>query len=336
MKAKIRIHRPENIQWGRYHTPWFRYFKTFLEQHFDVECLTYDSREDLGYAHIELACKDNIGLQPTVSDVDTLIENLETGDFVVLSFTEYFNHRNVHYLKSMHCKKILLAHFSYHNIYHWLKADRLLHRIDAVSPWFFGWMEEFDINSCRDYKNQVTEFCTDKMFWKGSGWRGGDAAYRKVVNLLKEKGLVDPDSMNHDQYMKELARHKIALSYYLDLSMYSTPYDHPGEFCYRDMEYMSIGVPFIRIEYRDAVYDGLIPNYHYIAIPRDKAYVEYSKNGDAGVANIIEQKFNEVKNDDDFLKFISKNQLEWFDKYANLPNSLDFTFKLTGINNWIQ
>lgn len=325
----IRFHRVDNINYGRYHGHWFKQFAEYCRQYFTVEWINYATTADQGTATITLQSEvPGFGNTPPLSDVDCIIENLDTNEYVVLSFTEYFNSYIVHYLKSNLCKKLCTAHFSHHNIYHWLKRDNLLHKLDTVSPWFFGSFNKFDIDYYRQIRNEVTEL-NSKLFYKGSG-----QGYRKVVQILNDIGLVDSTSVTYHDYLDTIARTKCALSYYMDLDKYYTAFHHPGEFCYRDMEYMSLGVPFIRIEYKDAVYDGLLPNYHYIAIPREFAYDAYNKDGDMGVANLIVEKYNEVINDNDFLQFISTNQLAWFDKYAKWPNSANFTIQLTGMDSW--
>ena len=109
----------------------------------------------------------------------------------------------------------------------------------------------------------------------------------------------------------------------MDVDMFNSANEHPGELCYRDIEMMSIGVPYIRIEYKSEIHNAFIPNYHYIMIPREHAYMEFDKNGHQGVANLIISKYNEVKNDDEFLKFISRNQREWYDKNMRWQKSAE-------------
>jgi hypothetical protein len=326
----IRFHRIDNIDYGRSHGPWYKKFAEYCEQYFNVEWVNYAETTYQGTGTIQLQAElPHFGSTPPLSDADCIIENLETNKFVVLTFTEYFNSYVVHYLRSDNCEKLCSAHFSYHNIYHWLKRDNILHKLDNVSPWFFGMFETFDIDHYRTLRENTTEF-NSQLFYKGSGQE-----YRKVINILHEQNIVDRNPVPFDTYLHELSTAKCGLSYYMDLDKYHTPFHHPGEFCYRDMEYMAVGTPFIRIEYKDAVYNGLIPNYHYISIPREYAHIAYHTEGNEGVAELIKQKYNEVINDEPFLNFVSKNGKEWIDKYARWPVSAEFTFKLTGLDKWI-
>lgn len=326
----IRFHRIDNTDYPRYHGIWFKKFAKYCEQYFTVEWINYAKTSSQGAAEITLQTNvGSFGHHPPLSDVDCVIENMDTHEYVVISFTEYFNSYVVHYLRSEMCKHVCLAHFNYTNIYYWLRRDNLTHQINKVSPWFFGSITEYDVNLYRTLRNTTDTF-SDNLFFKGSG--AGD--YRKVIKILHDRKVIDNESIHINDYFTQLATTKCALSYYMDLDRYYTPFHHPGEFCYRDMEYMAVGTPFIRIEYKDAVHNGLLPNYHYISIPREHAYDVYNKHGDEGVADLIVEKHQEILHDDAFLQHISTNQRTWFDNYARWPNSAHLTMELTGIKEW--
>lgn len=316
------FHRVVNKLYGRYHNTFFEKYYNFLKKDRECKWIDYAQTEDSGWENIRL---ESIDLEKPISDVDCVIEDTEKKEFYILSFTEYFNSYIVHLIHHEACKKVLLTHFSWHNIYYWCKKDNLTHKLNIISPWIFGSHTEYDIDYYRKKRTENNEDkIGDMLFFKGSG-----QGYRKAITILQEYwGVVDNSSLTQEQYFENLIKHEIALSYYQDLDKYATPYDHQGEFCYRDMEYMALGVPFIRIEYRDAVYNGLIPNYHYISISREKAYETYKKNGDEGVSELIFDTWQEVKDDKEFLNYISKNQIKWFDKYIRWPNSALLTNKL--------
>jgi len=330
---KIRIHRFNNEQWGRAHLPFFKTFDEYLKKYFDVEVINYNKDGNTFSGSINT--KKNIstyGKNPPLSDVDCVIENLQTGDIKVLSFTEYFSNYVSHYAKSNVCSKVLLAHFNWHNVYYWMKRENAVQMVDKVKPWIFLPFEEFDYHNYR-HKRDTCENLNTKMYWQGSGVDD----YRQCVRFIEEDGYLQPiQPTNHDIYLENMSKSKIGMSYYQKLDRYRTPFDYPGEFCYRDIEYMSIGLPFIRIEYKDSVHDPLLPNVHYISIPRDVAHVEYEKNGERGVANLYIQRYNEVINDDVFLEYISKNQKEWFDRNILSPNREKLTFDLLGLGEWLN
>jgi hypothetical protein len=213
-----------------------------------------------------------------------------------------------------------------------MKRDRSVKDIDKVKPWIFLPYKEFDYDHYRELRKSKTEL-QEKLFYLGSGID----SYRKSVQIVESKGLLQKTgNYEFKDYLDKMISSKVGLSHYLDLDKYNTPFDHPGEFCYRDIEYMSVGLPFIRIEYKDSVHDPLLPNHHYISIPREKAYVEYEKNGDEGVADLYINKYLEVKDDQELLNFISKNQIEWFDRNIKSPNIEKLTFELLELNKWLN
>jgi hypothetical protein len=329
--TKIRIHRFENPQWGREHLPFFKRFDEYLKNHFDVDSINYNIDGKTFTGKIELQSNTpSFGKNPPLSDVDCVIENLDTLEIKVISFTEYFNNFISHTIKSENCTKALLAHFNWHNIYYWLKRENAINNMHKVNPWIFLPFEKFDYQRYRDIRDNVETF-TEKLFWLGSGY--GD--YRKAIKIVNDKGFLQkPEASPHDIYLNKLASSKIAMGYYTDLSKYNTPFDHPGEFCYRDIEYAIIGVPFIRIEYKDTLHNPLQPNKHYISIPREHAYVAYDKYGDEGVADLYIKKYEEFKNNDEFLKYISTNLREWADTNILNGSAENLTFKLLNLEDW--
>jgi len=212
-----------------------------------------------------------------------------------------------------------------------MKRENATKHIGKIKPWIFLPYEEFNAESYREKRKNITEF-EDKMFWLGSG----ADEYRKMIRIAEQKGFVQPIEVTpFDLYMEKLIKSKVALSYYTTLSRYNTPNDHQGEFCYRDIEYMLLGVPFIRIEYKDTLHNPLIPNHHYISIPREHAYVAYEKNGDEGVADLYIETYKQVINDNDFLGFISKNQIEWSNNNLLGESKERLTFDLLGLKYWL-
>lgn len=329
----IRIHRYENEQWGRAHLPFFKTFDEYLKQFFDIEIINYNKDGDTFSGSIDLIKSIGaFGHNPPISDVDYVIENLNTGELKVFSFTEYFNSYISHIAKSDACSSVLLAHFNWHNVYYWMKREGAINHLHKIKPWIFLPFQEFDYELYRKKRSEIKVY-DDKMFWLGSGVD----AYRKMIRIIHNKGFMQSiDSTSHLLYLDRLINSKIGLSYYLDLDKYNTPYDHPGEFCYRDIEYMILGLPFIRIEFKDVTHNQLLPNHHYISIPREHAYVAYDRNGDEGVADLYIQRYNEVINDNEFLNFISNNQIDWANNNILGNQREKITFELLKLNDWLK
>jgi hypothetical protein len=330
---KIRTHRYENDKWGRAHLPFFKKFDGFLSNYFEVESINYNKDGNTFNGQISLinevgGFKNN----PPISDVECVIENLETGETKLISFTEYFNSYACHIAKSENCTKTLLAHFNWQNVYHWMKREGAISKLNKIKPWIFLPFQEFDVEEYRLRREKITNY-ERRIFWQGSGVDN----YRKMIRVIDKKGYLQPIiPMSHENYLNELIKSKVGLSYYLDLDKYNTPFDHPGEFCYRDIEYTLLGVPYIRIEFKDTTFNPLLPNVHYISIPREKAYVAYEKYGDVGVADLYIERYKEIIDDEIFLSYISKNQLLWADNNLMGDNKYKLTFQLLGLDKWLN
>lgn len=334
MKTKIIIHRFENEKWGRSHLPFFKNFDCYLSNFFQIDTRNYNTDGNTFAGRIRLIqpIDDNFKTNPPISDVENVIENSITGELKLLSFSEYFNSYACHIAKSNLCSKTLLAHFNWHNLYYWMNRDHAIKAMHKISPWIFLPYMEFDVKTYRN-KRLFTQKFNDKMFWLGSGVD----SYRKAIRIIERKGFLQPIIIQtHEQYLNKIVNSKIGLSYYLDLDKYKTPFDHPGEFCYRDIEYTLLGLPYIRIEFKDNLYNPLLPNVHYISIPREQAYIAYAQRGDEGVADLYIEKYNEIINNEDFLNYISINQIQWSDQNILNNNIYELTFRLLELNKWIN
>ena len=165
------------------------------------------------------------------------------------------------------------------------------------------------------------------MFWLGSGVD----SYRKVIREIENRGYLQPiTQISFEPYLEKLINSKIGLSYYMELDKYNTPYDHPGEFCYRDIEYMALGIPMIRFNYLSELNPNLIPNYHYISINRPDDLI-IDRLGNESHAKLIEERFLEVKDDYEFLNFISKNARQYYTDYLSRENRVNHTIKLLNL-----
>jgi len=95
-----------------------------------------------------------------------------------------------------------------------------------------------------------------------------------------------------------------------------------------------VGIPILRFEYVSKMHDPLIPNYHYISIPRPDDMVSYSQ-GIEEHAKLIVKRYQEVLNDDEFLKFIAQNARSYYEKNCTMNQIIKNTYELLELNNWL-
>ena len=327
----LKIHRYENPKWGRYHLPLFKKLDNYFSQFFELEILNYTKDDAKGPISLRRNLDSKFGRHPTITDVEYVLEN-EEGELKVVSATEYYNNYVSHFAKSPNCSRVLLSHFNWHNLYFWAKREGELTAIRKVKPWIFLPYSEFDVARYRQIR-QSQSMLNPKLFWKGCG--ADD--YRKTILYLHKFGDMQDIHCTgtEEEYLLLLSKSQLAVSFYTTLSRYRTPFDYPGEFCYRDMEYQLLGVPYIRIEYKDTLHNPLLPNHHYISIPREEAYVAFEKRGDLGVAELYQKVYKEVIGDKEFLNFISENQINWSNANLLNGNAEKLTFDLLGLCDWL-
>jgi hypothetical protein len=98
---------------------------------------------------------------------------------------------------------------------------------------------------------------------------------------------------------------------------------------------MAMGIPLIRFKYNSEMNPNLIPDYHYISVDRpDEIILDNQLN--SSHAYLIEDKFIQIKNDVNFLNFISDNAKNYYDNYIKGINGVNHTIKLLELDKWIQ
>jgi hypothetical protein len=156
-----------------------------------------------------------------------------------------------------------------------------------------------------EYLNETT---IDKLFCLFS-------TGRPIGEQLRAEGLIterEGPMTIHDYLM-------MAVKYRMGLALSGV-----AEVNFREIEYLSIGVPMLRIEYMTQLDPPLIPNYHYVAVDRSNfpwnMYAD--REGGPEYVEAYRQRYNEVKDDKDFLQFVAKNGRDYYTEYCNPFNRL--------------
>jgi hypothetical protein len=156
----------------------------------------------------------------------------------------------------------------------------------------------------------------DKFYFKGNV----NGMQRNSVKLLENtEWFYTGNTSEHLKYLNETINYKVGLSI-----------PGIGEICYRDIEYMAMGIPMMKFEYITKMNPELIPDYHYISIKRDDVdisnkqtlFVSVEKERLGGEIHIQKyiDRFLEVKDDYEFLEFISNNAKKYYDTYLTDAN----------------
>lgn len=160
----------------------------------------------------------------------------------------------------------------------------------------------------------------DEMFFLFS-------THREFPTKLREMGLCSK-SPGHGLPINGYLN--LAIQYKMGISAASV-----AEIAYREIEYMAIGLPNIRMEYMTQLEPKLIPDYHYISIPREGFEWNHHADRDGGdkYVEAYAKRFNETKNDYDFLEFITKNARDYYVEYCHPINRIKHILNSLNLKN---
>ena len=116
-----------------------------------------------------------------------------------------------------------------------------------------------------------------------------------------------------ENYFHELSNNRLSLSL-----------NGAGEICNRDLEILSSRSVLFRPKLNQKFHNELIPDYHYLTFDVCEDANEQ--------ADIILKKFNEVKDDVKYLKFISENGYKWFKQNGTISSNVKILKKVVNIN----
>lgn len=177
-----------------------------------------------------------------------------------------------------------------------------------------------DLSFDEIYEERKNLELIDELFFASS-------TRREDPFILSKMGICNSNVQwmgSMENYIKQASKYKVGLA----ISSVS-------EKCYREIEYMAIGLPCMRLTFIGDHSPPLVPNYHYIEVNREENGIPtetWSCSADrAGGELYVEaykKRFLEVKDDKDFLDFISTNAREYFKTYCDTPVRIKELLKL--------
>ncbi len=144
-------------------------------------------------------------------------------------------------------------------------------------------------------------------------FRGFLYGSRYSLSQTNKIKITDEKLMPETVYFDELNNNKISLSL-----------NGAGEICNRDLEILSSRSVLFRPKLKQKFYNELIPDYHYLTFELSNDPYEQ--------ADLIINKFNEVKDDIKFLKSISDNGYKWFKQNGTIDANVKILKKVVNIN----
>ena len=310
----LKIHNPCNE-----HTRYYRYYNYFWDKLTDKLKEKYSVSENRYFEkanseRFPVTLKD--GSSTLLLECEYLIENLDTSEIYVLSVSDDLSHATLDLQNNTNLKKVLISQF------YRKKIENHTHKnINKYSPWIYF---HSDYNTDLSYwrqKRQKVNSLNNRLFFRGSNLES-----RPILKYFDNNSFTGPYSIGgSNNYFEDLINHTVGLSV-----------AGRGEFCYRDIEYMAIGIPMLRFEYRSELYKKLLPDYHYISVPYPNNMpldngLPTDRLGLQEHSEMLLDKYLEVCKNTEFLNFISKNAIEYYDNYLAEKNSLLSTLEILGL-----
>jgi len=315
-KTKLRIHNSCNK-----YTRYYRYYNFFWDALTYELGKTFEIEENRYFEHAHTIPMP-IKLKKAKCDLeiyesDYVIENVESGDFYILTACDVLTGHVIAERENPHLKKVLVAQYIDQIIKHNVENPHT----SKYSPWIYF---QSGLTNLEEYfyKRKLILNFNKKLYFRGK------IDDRPILKYFSPSILESGQTINQNDYFNEAINHEIGLSI-----------GGVGELCYRDIEYMGMGIPFLRFEFASSLKEPLIPNVHYISVDRPNDLPTEQRTCGVGLdrmglehhAKLIEQRYLEVIDDKEFLRFVSTNAREYYEKYLMYPNNVRHTINWLGL-----
>ena len=308
---KLTIHNPCNE-----HTRYYRNYNLFWDKLTERLKSKYDVTENRYY---EFANSRNFDIELKnktestnfyLMECEYVIQFDDTSEIYVLSVSDVLSCATLEEKNNPLLKKVLMSQFD--------KEDIRAHVGDENMGKYFPWIYfQSGIHDLEQYyyRRKVISELNDKMIFRGTS-----IEERSILGYMNSELFEGPHIVGGaEPYFNDIINYKVGLSV-----------AGRGQLCYRDIEYMAIGLPFIRFEYTCEMNPKLIPNYHYISVDRPEGLIN-DRFGNECHAKLLEERFLQVKDDRKFLEFISNNARDYYKKYLSYDNNVDHTMNILGL-----
>jgi len=316
--TKIRIHNPCN-EYTRHHRQYNLFWDRLTEEltkMFDVEENRYYNDAHQGYMDIQLQSVNTENFPFGLQECDYIIENLDNGEFCFVSTADVIHLNLVREQDNPKLKKVLFASWGEDSMYENVREENR----HKYSPWmhFQAALTELDTFY---YKRKYSTTRNKKLYFRGSTNSRPILAHFSP-NIITNTSVI---GSRPEEYFNDLIKYQMGLAV-----------GGVAELCYREIEYMALGIPFIRFVYNNRLKVPLIPNVHYIAIDRpDDLPENKDRLGLKRHAELIEKRYLEVIDDLKLLEFVAKNGREYYNKYIRYPNDVKHTIEYLELTDWI-
>lgn len=295
-KSDLIVHNPNNdfLRGFRDHSVFWDEIIGLLGQTHSVMENRYQEKAHLEDAKVHLSKGIRDFLQ--VKNCELVIEDSRSGDFYILSLADQISPAILSEQDNPHLKMVLYSQYVPDQIVFHTGKNAYKYR-----PWIYFPQNTADFEGLYAKRKCMSDL-KRKMYFKGT------RDYRPIIDHIDQSLLSDNAGLTHREYLEEMMVYRLALSVGGAAN---------GDICYRDIESMALGVPMIRFEYIVALDPNLAPNYHYFSIPIPddlplQNAVKKDRLGTKKHAEMIEQRFREIVDELDYLRFVSDNARRYY------------------------
>ncbi len=160
----------------------------------------------------------------------------------------------------------------------------------------------------------------NSLFFRGYLWDSRKLMTENIINKYNDIIIIDKNTesnnLHYGEFVEEIALYKASLSL-------------PGgtSICHRDIESFAVGTPVFRSLLTTNYPDPLLPNHHYIAF---YGLCDYSDEHHAKFVSYKDFQdnllywWNKLKNNEEYLNYVSKNAREWFVKHCTMEQNIPY------------
>jgi len=297
-KKNLKIYQSSNFK-----NNYFRYYHFFFNKLTEILKLYYNVEEDRFFEKADDEPRKislSSGIQTEILECEIVIEDLNTKEIYVFSVCDLLSSCVIDLCKSPHTVKICLSQFNKEILDKHIPKEFQT----KIIPSIYFPSTVYDFDHYYDKRTKINEKI-DKLYFRSNlTW------YRPILKYFDSNVLEGPECIgDFETYINDIIKYKAALSL-----------GGKGEMCYRDIEYMALGIPFIRFEYTNQLNPSLIPNEHYISVERPEDLIK-DKEGNNVHANMLQDKFIAQKTNLELLNNIAYKSREYYNNYLKYPNN---------------
>lgn len=321
MNRRLIIHNPTN-----YSTKNYRYYNIFFDSlvkylkkdHEVIENRYYINSHKNRFPVKLLHDESESEYTTLLLECELLIEDYDTKKIKILSVSDNYTDANLglfnndisyHFLST-----ILMSQFNKKS----LNVHTIKKEIDHIyKPWIYFPCNLYNLSyfyrERLDKKNII-----NKLYFRGSGLSHRPILQYFTNNFYHGGGPIG----NFESYANE------AINYIIGFSCAGS-----AQFCYRDIEYMAMGIPMLRFRYSNEMNPNLIPNHHYLSV-EPSLDLQEEHIATQTHANIIMDKFFDAIKDKELLAFIQNNARQYYINYIHDINGIKHTVDLLNMSKW--